>query len=93
MWMEWVAGVEMFIESVVTGVWVMAGFGLGVDVLRQTRRWNDRTGQGHSAVYTMHRRTPGLIDRGESRQVGSKPFERGPLDARSGVCPRSPSPE
>jgi len=28
----------------------MAGFGLGVDVLRQARRWNDRTGQGHSAV-------------------------------------------
>jgi hypothetical protein len=33
-------------ESVVTGFWAMAGFGLGVDVLRQARRWNDRTCQG-----------------------------------------------
>jgi hypothetical protein len=29
---------------------------------------------------------PGLIDRGESRQVGSKHSERGPLDALSGAC-------
>jgi hypothetical protein len=50
MWMERVAGVEIFIESVVTGFWAMAGLGLGVDVLRQARGWGDRTGQGHSAV-------------------------------------------
>ena len=30
--------------------------------------------------------TPGLADRGEARQVRSKPSERGPLDALSGAC-------
>ena len=39
-------GVEIFIERAVTGFLAMAGFGLGVDVLGQARRWNDRTGQG-----------------------------------------------
>jgi hypothetical protein len=72
MWMESVAGVEIFIESVVTGFWVRTGFGLGVDVLRQARRWNDLTCRGPRICVKAAQKYPGLIDRGESRQVRSK---------------------
>jgi hypothetical protein len=82
--MEWVAGVEIFIESVVTGFWAMAGFGLG---------WTCCVRRGD--VTAVPARGPQLCERftevpradrrGESRQVRSEASERGPLDALSGA--------
>ena len=46
----------------------------------------DTGGNADSANAAERSTTPGLNDRGEARQVRSKPSERGPLDALSGAC-------
>jgi hypothetical protein len=64
----------------------MAVFGLGLDVLRQTRRWNGGYLPGAFRCVHAAQKYSGPIDRGESRQVGNEPSERGPLDALPGAC-------
>jgi len=50
----------------------------------------DKTGVNADRANTVAKSTtPGLVDRGEGRQVHSKPSELGPLDALSGLVAQS----